>query len=281
MMNKKIILLSAFALTASSYVLPALFQKPDVLSCEGADALAALARESGEMLYADEIEQAEYAFLRAEKAHALLESNIAEAQKIIADMNSPILLEAVERGDFESVVELLKNGADAQCVDTHSSITNRTPLYIAIQKGYAAIASLLLKHHGANPHLVSGCCINGSLVFNGMTLLHTAAGASYDECVKLLLDSGVAVNARDKEGMYQGGWTALDYACDQVNESIKANSRERFDRAKRCIHLIQARGGKANYFNVEESKHKRFSCEALVSSSSMEQSASAVQCVQQ
>jgi len=103
------------------------------------------------------------------------------------------LLKWCEFGDFETVKELIAEGANINCFDKQ----HVTPLMYSSQNGFIDISKYLLEN-GAN--------INSTSV-NGITALHVAVRTHRNNIITLLLNYKAKINAQDKYGA-----TALHYA---------------------------------------------------------------------
>ena len=106
------------------------------------------------------------------------------------------LLFASIRGNVDSVVEALKEGADANCIDSNDRTS--TPLFHAVCEDNLEVLEILLKH-GADPNANNG--VN--------TALMIAARRGFTNIVKVLVSAGVDVNACNRDGS-----TALDNASE-------------------------------------------------------------------
>lgn len=123
---------------------------------------------------------------------------------------------AVERGDFNTVKELIENGAN---VDARDRMMN-TPLIRAASLGNAKMVELFLEH---------GADINAQNA-DGQTALIAAADYnrhlgnldvdSYEATIKLLLDAGADVQVRDNTGR-----TAYDYARPSIKKLIESHMK--------------------------------------------------------
>jgi ankyrin repeat protein len=106
------------------------------------------------------------------------------------------LLEAVRRGETETLRGLLERGSDPDATDARGW----TPLIAAARYGNPEIVALLLEY-GASPVKTNP---------NGTTPLMYAKTASFasgnSAVMTLLLDAGADINAVDKRGL-----TILDY----------------------------------------------------------------------
>jgi ankyrin repeat protein len=105
---------------------------------------------------------------------------------------------AAFRGKLDSVEELIKRGANIDAIDE----SNLTPLFYSIQAKHPEVTKFLLEK-GAN-------------VDDGEELLCQAARSDLPECIVLLLERGVSVNAKDSSGK-----TALNYASFNGNSCVK------------------------------------------------------------
>ncbi len=111
------------------------------------------------------------------------------------------LVDAADQGDFQMVVQLLKEGSP---VDSHGDF-GVTPLMRASFRGNKDIAEMLIKA-GANVDAVD---------IGGATALHLAARNNHAELVKLLLKAGASIDMPDGEQ-----WTALMRAVVNNNKDV-------------------------------------------------------------
>ena len=108
----------------------------------------------------------------------------ATAPQPTAKPTEPLLMPAVERGDLTAVRTLLASGADPNEFEVSrnanvagNSVTSRSPLLLAVERGHEPIVRLLLSH-GARARWRDG---------NGMTVAEVArARKSSDAVVELL-----------------------------------------------------------------------------------------------
>lgn len=110
----------------------------------------------------------------------------AETQNELASLNIQ-LTEAVANEQLDEVNALLKQGAEVD----HINAMGITALQYACNHKNHEMITLLIKR-GANLFVIDEK--------SGFTLLHTAASKGYLWLVKLLVQTGLDVNARDKEG---------------------------------------------------------------------------------
>ncbi|MCE1245766.1 MAG: ankyrin repeat domain-containing protein [Firmicutes bacterium] len=96
------------------------------------------------------------------------------------------LLVAAEKGDYETVKECVRKGAD---VNTQTA-SGATPLFIAAKKGYRNIVSYLLLMH-ANFKIADS---------KGLTPLHIAANNGHKEIAHILAESGADINWKSQDG---------------------------------------------------------------------------------
>lgn len=116
----------------------------------------------------------------------------------------PPLHDAVRSGSTNTVLSLVAEGADIDCVA--NPIFQQTPLIIACQKDDLPMAALLLKH-GANVNAIRG---------DGVSPLHAAIENGDLALVVLLIGAGANVNLA-------GGrtyWTPLHVAVQKRNNAI-------------------------------------------------------------
>lgn len=105
------------------------------------------------------------------------------------------LHEAVEKGAVRCVEMLLRHKANPNTPQVYTE----TPLHAAAVQGDAESMELLLKY---------GADVRSQFGRNRMTALHLAAENDYTKCVRLLLERGAAVDARNA-----GQQTPLHLAC--------------------------------------------------------------------
>jgi ankyrin repeat protein len=119
-------------------------------------------------------------------------------------------------GKLDSVEELIKRGANIDALDEF----NLTPLFYSIEGKHPKVAKFLLE--------------KGASVDDGQELLCRAARSDLPECIVLLLQRGVSVNAKDSNG-----YTALRNAS--INEGT-------------CVKVLLENGANPNSVNkIEES----------------------------
>jgi ankyrin repeat protein len=117
--------------------------------------------------------------------------------------------EAVALGDQTLVTDLIKKRPDVIHSYSHDGFTG---LHLAVFFGHEDIARALIVK-GAD---VNAMAANRSFARNAKPL-HSAVAANRTALVRLLLDNGAAVNARQ-----EGGFTALHGAAANGNEEIIA-----------------------------------------------------------
>lgn len=144
------------------------------------------------------------------------------------------LMEAIRKGDMETMRELIGAGADVNLGDNNGT----TPLLLAADSGDHAAVSLLLGA-GAN---VDGADIHG------VTPLHRAAGTVADDAeivINILIDAGADVNSIDDDDntpisnavsasnptsvtiLLKAG--ASNFTYDDINEKIQAEIETAMD----------------------------------------------------
>lgn len=183
-----------------------------------------------------------------------------------ADWATPMLFYGAEHGDLKRIEEGLAGGADVNCLAGYSK---QTPLMAAATQGQAeAIRFLLWKGadpciraermtalycvaaFGESPEAVKALLLAGADVeaaYYGETPLMAAAGRGDLEIVKLLIDRGASVVARNKER----AMTVLDYARQGKNRQLIALlaefdvSSEREPSLKLAKALAKEFGGKS------------------------------------
>jgi len=180
------------------------------------------------------------------------------------------LPDAAERGDWDRVRTLLKEGADAAAVQADGM----TALHWAAQADQADLARLLLKagakagaanEFGVRP--LSLACVNGGAAMvtllleggadpettlpGGESALMTAARTGRIAAVKALLDKGAKADAADAKGQTALIWAAADGHADVVELLLKAGA----DASRRLKSgftplLLAARNGRADVVRV-------------------------------
>ena len=170
----------------------------------------------------------------ARKARLLLE-NGADVNKPSLLGRTPLLVAAGTSGSIETVRLLLDQGAAVNAADTTgvtpviaaAGVNNADVVKLLVEKGAninaratvgAAVTALMgaasngnadltrfLLARKADIHLISpdrsGTVKNGTVAFGNVTALHFAAGRGDLDTVRLLLDAGANVNARDIRGL--------------------------------------------------------------------------------
>nr|XP_053654674.1 serine/threonine-protein phosphatase 6 regulatory ankyrin repeat subunit B-like [Cherax quadricarinatus] len=100
-------------------------------------------------------------------------------------------------------VKILLAATDPNCQDDDGW----TPLHCAARRNHSGVLQVLLNDSRCDPSLPSKV--------KGVTVLHIAAEAGHDDCVKMLLDAGADVNCQDDDGQ-----TPLYYAVKNNNVDI-------------------------------------------------------------
>ena len=165
--------------------------------------------------------------------HALYRGRRDMADLILGLRSDLDIFEATAAGKTEVVSAMLdRDPAQAN----RWSADGFTPLHFASFFRQPAIARVLIRR-GANV---------GAVSMNPMevTPLHSAAAANDIETVRLLLEDGAPVNARQ-----HGGWTALHAAADHGNEDMvallleySADTVAQNDDGKNAAQIAQAKG---------------------------------------
>jgi hypothetical protein len=134
----------------------------------------------------------------------LMQDNLRHREEVgqrVSFDQEPLLVDAAEVGDEQSIRRLLDKGADVNQTDWESW----TPLFTAARYGHEDIVQLLLKHNAAV-----------DLAENeGWTPLKTAARYGHEGIVQLLLKHNAAVDLADNKG-----WTPLLTAARYGHEGI-------------------------------------------------------------
>ncbi len=168
-----------------------------------------LSAESGDVRLAEAAARGEMAAVRS-----LLQQKV--------DVNAPLadgttaLHWAVRAGDLETTERLIHAGANVKAAD-HDGVT---PIYLACSNVNAAIIGKLLDA-GVDPNSASP---------NGETALMTVARIGSTGALKVLLDRGAAVNAKDNVA----GSTALMWAVRENHPVV--------------VQLLMEHGAEANAF---------------------------------
>ncbi len=115
------------------------------------------------------------------------------------------LHEAAAKGDLEQVKQLI-----AQRANVNESDAGFTPLYVAVYKGHAAVAELLIAR---------GADVNAKDE-DGHTLLHPAAARGDKNMAELLIARGGDVDAKTKHGETSLHWAAKQFDNNGVTETL-------------------------------------------------------------
>ncbi|HAD82605.1 MAG: hypothetical protein A2509_00985 [Candidatus Edwardsbacteria bacterium RIFOXYD12_FULL_50_11] len=124
------------------------------------------------------------------------------------------------QGNTAGARALIARGADVNAV----TAAGQTPLFMAVNCGNLALAAELIG---------SGARVDGQYGNERRNLLHYAVIKGYGDVAGLLMEKGVAVNAKDKDGK-----TALDYAI-QYGQTA-------------CATLLKTKGAKGSKQAVKE-----------------------------
>jgi uncharacterized protein len=131
------------------------------------------------------------------------------------------LNEAVFHGHWGLVQFLLEHGADANEPQPDSG---ETPLHAALCKAnrpqYDLIVKLLLAH-GANPNVATKPNVETGAFMRdcrtkGETPLHRAAAFGSEEAIRLLIDAGAVVDAKDINGDTPLSWASWHLRPDAI-----------------------------------------------------------------
>ena len=170
----------------------------------------------------------------ARKVRLLLEGGV-DVNKSSLIGRTPLLVAAGTYGSIETVKLLLEKGADVNAQDANgltplvaaASVNDAAVVKLLIEKGAdinaratvgSAVTALMGAASNGNADLTrlllarkadvraispdrSGSAKNGPVAFGNVTALHLAIGKRDVETVRLLLDAGAAVNARDIRGL--------------------------------------------------------------------------------
>ena len=165
--------------------------------------------------------------------HAYYRGRKDIAEPILASRTDLDIFETVAAGRSEAVAAILdRDPAQAKSW----SADGFTPLHFAAFFGQHAIACELVRR-GAD---VSAVSMNPMEV----TPLHSAAAAHATEIVRMLVESGAPVNAKQ-----HGGWTALHAAADNGDEEMikillqhGADLQAQNDDGKTPVQIAQLKG---------------------------------------
>jgi ankyrin repeat protein len=150
------------------------------------------------------------------------------------------LMRAANSGDAVMVKVLLEGGADPRLTQKDGTTAGMIAANARGQRVYAAAASVSTPATEADALealkllLDTPLDVNGSNA-NGVTALHNAAGRGADELVKLLLEKGAKLDAKDKlgrlpidmaRGVGGGGGRGRGNAPGQVHETTVALLRD-------------------------------------------------------
>ncbi len=141
----------------------------------------------------------------------LADHGVPVDQKSIDDRTP--LHNACIAGNLEGAKALIARGANV-----NAYAAGRVPLFMAVSGGFAKLTNLLIK---------SGADVKWVDSTNRRTLLHYAIIKGYEDIAGLLIDKGVAVNTKDKNGK-----TALDYTV-QYGQTA-------------CAMLLKTKGAKGS-----------------------------------
>ena len=140
--------------------------------------------------------------------------NLSDKDEITAAM------EAAIGGHLDVLTVLAAAGADTDAAAT----SGVTPLWLAASEGHGQVLAFLLEEATANASPVRS---------DGVTPLMVAATEGHKACVKLLLDSGVDVNAKDNDQL-----TALVSASEKGHDEI--------------VQLLVQQNAETNLFSATE-----------------------------
>jgi ankyrin repeat protein len=119
------------------------------------------------------------------------------------------LIAAAGVGNTAVAQQLLEHGANANAYAPGEGQKTATPLMGAAHNGDAELTRLLLSRkpdvNALSPDN-DGIVRHGPVVFGTLTALHLATAAASPTVVKLLLDAGASVNARDARGLTPLMW---------------------------------------------------------------------------
>ena len=126
------------------------------------------------------------------------------------------LVAAAAAGNTAVARLLLEHGADVNA-NASSGVLASTPLMGAAMNGDAELARLLLAR---KPHLEArspdnnGIVKNGPVAFGQVTALHLAVAGGNSDVVRMLLEAGAPVDARDVRGMTPLTWSVATDRAD-------------------------------------------------------------------
>ncbi len=151
----------------------------------------------------------------------LIQVNEADYNYSVEEQGWTPLLEACSSEDYQTVSDLLQNGADANVVNKFGAAPlERAVRYAYENKEVAAKIVLLLLAHNAN--------INAQNI-SGETALMSAAIYNYTEIACMLIEQGADVNLRNTDG-------------NTVISMIEA-APSLVRRRKRMIKMLEKAGG--------------------------------------
>jgi len=132
---------------------------------------------------------------------ALAGPPVAATPSSAAEKTDAALLQAIDQGDTDGAVRLLKQGASANTRDA----AGRTALMYAAITGQTQVVMKALLDRGADVNARSS---------DGTTALIAASTFGDPKAIRMLLSKGAEVNARDS-----GGETALTWAKNRLRHA--------------------------------------------------------------
>ena len=152
------------------------------------------------------------------------------------------LLDAAREGDAAKVSALLSTEG-AQSLINYQDTQGATPLYVAAQKGHAAVTE----------QLIAACCNVDLQDAIGYTPLHIAARSGHESVAEQLLAARCNIDLRAVE--MEGGRTALQLAQQQghagIATLIRNTRRQRGGRRRIIGRKRKRRGGRRGYVGRE------------------------------